>query len=111
MASSLVWLGTLGVIAVETSYVPQILRLRKLKQAEELSFFFPVLNLLGRGLALTYALLNHENVFSRGLMIGITLRAIFFAQVVYYRRCAPPRHRAISALAAPAPAPAVGAAS
>lgn len=102
MTPSLLWLGTLGVIAVETSYVPQILRLRKLKQAEELSFFFPVLNLLGRALALAYALLNHESVFSRGLMIGITLRAIFFAQVIYYRRCATPRHRAIAAIAAPA---------
>jgi uncharacterized protein with PQ loop repeat len=111
MTPSLVWLGTLGVIAVETSYVPQIVRLRKLKQAEELSFFFPVLNLLGRGLALTYALLNNENVFSRGLMIGITLRAIFFAQVVYYRRCATPRHRAIAVLSAPTPAAAVGGAS
>lgn len=91
MASSFVWLGTLGVIAVETSYVPQILRLHKLKQAEELSFFFPVLNLLGRAIALSYALLTHESVFSKGLIIGITLRAIFFAQVVYYRRL---KHRA-----------------
>jgi lipid-A-disaccharide synthase-like uncharacterized protein len=99
MTPSLLWIGTLGVIAVETSYVPQILRLHKLKQAEELSFFFPVLNLLGRALALTYALGNHENVFSRGLIIGITLRAIFFAQVVYYRRFAAAKPRTLVALA------------
>jgi uncharacterized protein with PQ loop repeat len=99
MTPSLLWIGTLGVIAVETSYVPQIIRLYKMKQAEELSFFFPVLNLLGRALALTYALANHENVFSRGLIIGITLRAIFFAQVVYYRRFAAAKPRALAALA------------
>ncbi len=99
MTPSLLWIGTLGVIAVETSYVPQIIRLYKMKQADELSFFFPVLNLLGRALALTYALGNHENVFSRGLIIGITLRTIFFAQVVYYRRFAAAKPRALVALA------------
>lgn len=97
MTPSLLWIGTLGVIAVETSYVPQIVRLHKLKQAEELSFFFPVLNLLGRALALTYAFANHESVFSKGLVIGITLRAIFFAQVVHYRRRSPAPKPALTA--------------
>jgi uncharacterized protein with PQ loop repeat len=107
MTPSLLWLGTLGVIAVETSYVPQILRLRKLQQAEELSLFFPVLNLAGRVLALVYALLNHESVFSRGLMLGIILRAIFFAQVVYYRCRSSPR-QPLASLSTPSPVPVVG---
>lgn len=79
-------LGVLGLLAIEGSYFPQILRLYYLKRAEEVSLLFPALNLAGRLLAMTYAILTAEHVFSGGLLVGIVLRGTLLAQVVWYRR-------------------------
>jgi uncharacterized protein with PQ loop repeat len=83
------WMGTAGIVAIESSYLPQIARLYRLKRADDISLFFPSLNLVGRILALTYALLSHEAVFVFGFLAGAALRATLLAQVVWYRRIAP----------------------
>ena len=79
-------LGVLGLIAIEGSYFPQILRLYRLKRADEVSLLFPALNLVGRLLAMTYAILTQEHVFSAGLIVGILLRGTLLLQVLWYRR-------------------------
>jgi uncharacterized protein with PQ loop repeat len=80
------WVGTAGVLAIEGSYLPQILRLFRLKRAEELSLFFPGLNFIGRLLALTYALVTRDHVFTAGFFLGALLRLTLLAQVAWYRR-------------------------
>ena len=59
-----------------------------MKRAEEVSFFFPLLNVLGRVLALAYALGRHESVFVSGFVLGIALRLVLLGQVAWYRRSA-----------------------
>lgn len=76
------YVGTLGIIAMEASYVPQIVRLWRRGQAHDLSVFFPGLNVLGRLLAVVYATLNHELVFGAGFLFGIFIRGSLLAQVV-----------------------------
>ncbi len=87
--NSLWWIGSAGIMAIEASYVPQVLRLHRLKHANDMSYLFPTLNILGRVLALSYAVANHDRVFIGGFIVGIVLRAILLAQVVWYRRIAP----------------------
>ncbi len=85
--SDLTWiLGTLGILAIEGSYLPQIARLFRLKRADDVSVFFPALNLVGRLFALMYSVSQHANGFSVGLMIGISLRGVLLTQVLWYRR-------------------------
>jgi len=92
--TDLTWiLGTLGILAIEGSYLPQIFRLFRLKRADDVSVFFPLLNLIGRLFALMYSVSQHANGFSVGLMIGISLRAILLMQVLWYRRRAQLLHR------------------
>jgi len=76
------FVGTLGIIAMEASYVPQIVRLWRRGQAHDLSVFFPGLNVLGRTFAVVYAALNHELVFGAGFLFGIFIRGSLLAQVV-----------------------------
>jgi lipid-A-disaccharide synthase-like uncharacterized protein len=81
----LINLGALGLVCIEGSYLPQIVRLFRLKHAEDVSVFFPSLNLFGRGLAVVYSLAQHQPVFVVGFTVGIVLRGVLLAQVVYYR--------------------------
>jgi uncharacterized protein with PQ loop repeat len=83
---SMVWLGTAGIIGMEASYVPQIVRLFRMKHADELSLLFPGLNLAGRLLALTYSVLTDEHVFTVGFLIGSLLRLTLLLQIAFYRR-------------------------
>jgi lipid-A-disaccharide synthase-like uncharacterized protein len=85
MTSPWWFLGTAGLVAIEGSYLPQILRLHRLKRADDVSLFFPALNLAGRLLALSYALITQEHVFTVGLIVGVVLRATLLGQVVRYR--------------------------
>jgi lipid-A-disaccharide synthase-like uncharacterized protein len=75
-----------GIVAIEGSYVPQIVRLARLKRAEELSLFFPGLNLVGRLLALTYSIVMRDHVFIAGFLLGAMLRLTLLLQVWWYRR-------------------------
>ena len=78
-------LGTAGLLSIELSYVPQIARLHRLKQADDVSVFFPALNLFGRLLALTYSIGIGQPIFGVGFFVGAVLRATLLVQVVYYR--------------------------
>jgi lipid-A-disaccharide synthase-like uncharacterized protein len=78
-------LGTLGIVAIEGSYLPQIARLYRLKRSEDVSVFFPSLNLFGRALAVAYSITQGQTVFVLGFTLGIVLRGILLSQVVYYR--------------------------
>jgi len=89
-------LGTIGLLAIEGSYLPQIVRLFRLRRADDVSVFFPALNLLGRLFALMYALSKHENGFSMGLIIGMALRMTLLLQVLWYRRRTQLSHRALA---------------
>lgn len=82
------FLGSLGMIAIEASYIPQIARLFRLRRADDVSLFFPSLNALGRVLALTYSVLSHQPVFVVGFIVGLVLRCTLLAQVVWYRKLA-----------------------
>ncbi len=84
--SSFTWmLGSAGVLAMEGSYAPQLLRLYRLKRADEISYLFPGLNFCGRLLALSYSLLVSNQVFTWGFILGCTLRLALLAQVYWYR--------------------------
>jgi uncharacterized protein with PQ loop repeat len=82
------FLGSLGIVAIEASYVPQIVRLFRLRRADEVSLFFPSLNAFGRVLALAYSILSHQPVFIAGFMVGLVLRSTLLAQVIWYRHLA-----------------------
>jgi lipid-A-disaccharide synthase-like uncharacterized protein len=79
-------LGTLGLVFIELSYLSQVRRLWVLKHADDISYFFPALNLTGRVLAFAYAIHVGEAVFGAGFMLGIVIRSTLLVQVVYYRR-------------------------
>jgi len=83
---SIAWIGTVGILAIEGSYCPQIVRLYRLKRAEELSRLFPALNLFGRLLALVYSVLARDHVFAVGFLVGAMLRLTLLVQVAWYRR-------------------------
>jgi lipid-A-disaccharide synthase-like uncharacterized protein len=85
---SIQWVGTAGILAIEGSYVPQITRLYRLKRADEISLFFPGLNLAGRLLALAYSVVVGDHVFVLGFLLGALLRATLLLQVAWYRRVA-----------------------
>lgn len=70
---------------IESSYLPQIRRLFRIKEAEEISLWFPSANLFGRLLAITYTLSRHDIILAGGFMVGVALRTVFLGQVVYYR--------------------------
>ena len=78
-------LGTLGMIAIEASYLPQILRLFTRKNAAYVSVMFPALNGAGRVLALIFAVHQGQTVFGVGFVVGISLRLVLLSQVVWYR--------------------------
>lgn len=94
------YVGTLGIIAMEASYVPQIVRLWRRGQAHDLSVFFPGLNVLGRLFAVIYATLNHELVFGAGFLFGIFIRGSLLAQVVALKVRARKAEKAAEATAA-----------
>lgn len=78
-------LGTAGIWCIELSYLPQIARLHRRKDAEDISLFFPGLNMLGRLMAMLYAMHISEQVFAFGFMVGLIMRGTLLTQVIYYR--------------------------
>ncbi|HEY4221356.1 MAG TPA: PQ-loop repeat-containing protein [Myxococcota bacterium] len=78
-------LGTLGMVAIEASYLPQIVRLARRKRSADVSILFPALNACGRMLAVVYAVHEGQSVFVAGFVVGIALRLVLLSQVVWYR--------------------------
>jgi uncharacterized protein with PQ loop repeat len=73
---------------IECAYIPQLLRLLRLKDATAISLFFPTLSVAGRLLAIVYMAHRGENIFAVGICVGVVLRGAFLSQVVYYKwRC------------------------
>ena len=70
---------------IEGAYLPQIGRLFRIKEAEQISLWFPGANLFGRLLAITYTLSRHDIVLAAGFMVGVALRSVLLGQVLYYR--------------------------
>ena len=75
----------LGCAAVETCYLPQLARLHRLKDAEEISLLFPTMNVAGR--LVTVVCLAHlgQSIFAFWISVGLALRLSFLVQVIYYR--------------------------
>ena len=79
------WIGASGIWLVEASYLPQIWKLYRIKEAYEFSFMFPALNIAGRLAGLMLSIQNGSAIFSAFFLVGILLRLTLFGQVVYYR--------------------------
>lgn len=85
MSGFVVYLGAAGLWLVEASYLPQIWRLFKLKEADEFSFLFPGLNIAGRVAGVIYTIEQGSFLLTWFFVVGITLRLILLGQVVFYR--------------------------
>lgn len=70
---------------VEGSYVPQLVRLYRVKEAEEFALLFPLLNATGRFLLTLYSYSRGEEVLALGFLGGLTIRVVLLLQVLYYR--------------------------
>lgn len=79
-------IGALAMLCIEASYVPQVVKLYRIKNAEDFSIFFPLLNGTGRVLGLIYTGLNGDIVLAVGFSMGIFLRFMLLVQVWYYKR-------------------------
>ena len=87
MAETWIWavVGAAGIWCIEASYLPQLLRLWRTKQSDDISPFFPALNLLGRLLAMVYTVSLGESVLAVGFLVGAVFRLTFLIQVLAYR--------------------------
>lgn len=79
-------IGALAMLCIEASYVPQIVKLYRDKNAEDFSIFFPLLNGTGRVFGLIYTGFNGDIVLALGFLLGIALRLTLLFQVWYYKR-------------------------
>ena len=84
----LIWqqLSLAGMALVEVSYMPQIARLFRMKEAHEFHLLYPSLNLVGRIVALIGAVALNRPDMMWSFIIGISVRATLLSQVLYYRR-------------------------
>ena len=78
-------IGLIGMLGIEASYVPQIIRLFQTKKAGDVSPFFPGMNLMGRIMAFAYSMHLGQSILGLGFFIGMTLRAVFLVQVLHYQ--------------------------
>jgi hypothetical protein len=78
-------LAVTSTTIVECAYIPQLLRLLRLKEANAISLFLPALSVVGRLLAIAYMAHLGENIFAAGICVGVVLRGAFLGQVVYYK--------------------------
>lgn len=78
-------LGALGIVLLDLSWFSQIVRIHRRRSADDVSVFFPLLNVLGRLLAMGYSIHTAEKVFTWGFLVGVIIRAIFLGEVVYWR--------------------------
>lgn len=81
----LLWLGASGVWLVEASYLPQIVRLFRLKESDEFSFLFPTINIFGRLAGIAASVAGGNAMLGWFFVVGIVLRLVLLSQVVYYR--------------------------
>jgi len=77
--------GTLAILIIESSYLPQIVKLWRVKEAEEFHLFFPTMNATGRVLAIIYQWHTGGLVFAWGFAVGVLMRLFIVGQVIYYQ--------------------------
>lgn len=80
------WLGVIGMWMIEGSYIPQLIRLYRIKDAEDFSPWFPLMNFMGRLCAVIYTVHRGDWVLAFGFLMGMGLRAILLGQVLHYKR-------------------------
>lgn len=85
-------LGKSGIWLVEASYLPQLWKLYRIKEAHEFSFLFPGLNVAGRLAGVGVAIQTNNAFLAWFFVVGICLRLILLGQVIYYRRRAKRTH-------------------
>ncbi len=97
-------LGALGIVLLDLSWFSQIVRIHRRRSADDVSVFFPLLNVVGRLLAMGYSIHTAEQVFTWGFLVGVIIRTIFLGEVVYWRFVRPRLEgaRRVRALALPA---------
>lgn len=78
-------LTIVGLYLVEASYIPQLWRLYKLKEADEFSFLFPGLNIIGRLCGVIASIHSHNATFGWFFFVGIILRLTLLSEVCFYR--------------------------
>ena len=78
-------LTTVGVLATELSYLPQIILLHKRKKCKSISLSFVVLNILGR-ICIAITSFHYDPILSVGFITGSVLRIVLICQVLYYRK-------------------------
>jgi len=78
-------LGALGLVLLDISWFSQIVRIHRRKSADDVSVFFPLLNIVGRLLAVGYSMHSGADVFTWGFLVGVVVRGLFLGQVLYYR--------------------------
>lgn len=79
------WVVFVGILLVESSYVPQLIRLYRVKTTAEISFWFPFMNLVGRLIVMVCSFWIQQQVLGFGVLLGIIFRTVFFVQVFYYK--------------------------
>lgn len=79
------WVVFVGILLVESSYVPQLIRLNRVKTTGEISFWFPFMNLVGRLIVMVYSFWIQQQVLGFGILLGIIFRTVFFVQVFWYK--------------------------
>ncbi len=79
------WVATVAMWLMEGSYLPQLIRLYRVKEAEEFALLFPLLNVTGRFLLMLYSHSRGEYVLAWGFLGGLMLRVTLLLQVLYYR--------------------------
>jgi len=79
-------LYAVGMAIVELGYLPQLVKLYRLKRADEFSLWMPLAAVVGRSLLMTYGLLEGGGARAIGLgfLVGISLRSTLMLQVLYY---------------------------
>ncbi len=79
------WTAAIAMWLMESSYLPQIVRLYQVKASEEFSLLFPLMNLGGRFLVMLYSYAHGEYILAWGFLGGLSLRSCMVVQVLYYR--------------------------
>jgi hypothetical protein len=71
---------------IEGSYVSQVVKLYRTKQASDFNILFPLLNASGRLLVVMYTISKSEVILAVGFLFGLGIRFVLLGQVLYYQK-------------------------
>ncbi|MER3474878.1 MAG: hypothetical protein C4335_12845 [Armatimonadota bacterium] len=69
------WVAVLAMWLMEGSYLPQLIRLYRVKEAEEFALLFPLLNVTGRFLVMLYSHARGEDVLALGFFRMVDVKS------------------------------------